>query len=380
MARQWSINGRFTTQPVTGVQRYAHEIIRALDRWLTAGHPLAQGLQLELLVPPGAVNLPRLTAISVRTVGRMGGHAWEQGELALHARGGLISLCNTGPLVVRRQVVCMHDVNTRSHPESYSLPFRMAYRALLPGLGRVARRIVTVSRHSSDQLVRFRVTSPEKISIIANGHEHALGWTPRHSAATRAAAGPDTIVILGSPAPHKNVGLVLALSQRLAAAGLRIAVAGAADARVFQNGGLGGAGDNVVWLGRLSDEELAALLRDSLCLAFPSLAEGFGIPPLEAMTLGCPVVVSDRASLPEVCGDAALYASPDDPEAWYASLVRLHRDAKLRADLAVRGEARARRFSWRASAELYLQVMAQLDGISLRPTAPSGAASLSQIS
>jgi glycosyltransferase involved in cell wall biosynthesis len=116
----------------------------------------------------------------------------------------------------------------------------------------------------------------------------------------------------------------------------------------------------------LPDEELAALLRDSLCLAFPSLAEGFGIPPLEAMALGCPVVASDRASLPEVCGDAALYASATDPEAWHSSFIRLHCDAKLRADLISRGEARARRFSWRASAELYLQTMMQLDRASTR--------------
>jgi glycosyltransferase involved in cell wall biosynthesis len=367
MARQWSINGRFATQPLTGVQRYAHEVVSALDRWVAEGHPLVRDLRLELLVPQSASDLPRLQAIPVRAVGGMQGHAWEQAELPAHVRGGLVSLCNTGPLLAPRQIVCIHDVNTRSHPESYSLAFRTLYRALLPALGRSALGVTTVSQHSADDLVQYGIAAREKISIIPNGHEHVLAWTPQHSAATRKAAGYDTIVILGSPAPHKNVELVLGLAERLAAAGLRIAVVGQRDARVFKSAGAGPPADNVLWLGRLPDDELAALLRDSLCLAFPSLAEGFGIPPLEAMTLRCPVVASDCASLPEVCGDAALLVSPNDPEAWYASFVRLHQDVRLRTDLINRGETRVRRFSWRASAERYLEAMAQADGITIGP-------------
>jgi len=120
---------------------------------------------------------------------------------------------------------------------------------------------------------------------------------------------------IGSAAPHKNVGLVLDMADRLAEAGLRIAIVGMSDSRVFKSGPTSAKARNVHWLGRISDGELVALLGDSLCLAFPSLTEGFGLPALEAMAVGCPVVVSDRASLPEVCGNAALFAPPDDPEA-----------------------------------------------------------------
>ena len=103
---------------------------------------------------------------------------------------------------------------------------------------------------------------------------------------------------------------------------------------------------------------------DSFCLAFPSFTEGFGLPPLEAMTLGCPVIATDRASLPEICGEAALFASPTDPEAWFQQLIRLRDNEPLRSQLVAKGRVRAKHFSWRKSAELYLELMALADGVS----------------
>src|SRR5215831_628437 len=136
MQRQWSINGRFLTQSVTGVQRYAHEIVRALDGLLCAGHPLAHGLSLQLLVPPGTTDHIGVRAIRLKSVGRVKGQAWEQIVLPFHVRGGLLSLCNTGSLAARKHIVCIHDLNTRAFPASYSARFRALYRVLLPALGR----------------------------------------------------------------------------------------------------------------------------------------------------------------------------------------------------------------------------------------------------
>jgi glycosyltransferase involved in cell wall biosynthesis len=359
MTGKWSINGRFVSQPVTGVQRYAHEIVRALDQQLADGHVLAKKLAVELIVP-GNADAPLLRAIPVRRIGHSIGHGWEQTVLPMAARSGLLSLCNTGPVALRKHIVCIHDVNTRACPDSYSFAFRTLYRGLHPALGRTARRVATVSDYSAQQLARYGIAAGEKIIVVPNGHEHALRWKVEHSAATRAAAGRNTIVIIGSPAPHKNLRLIVGLADKLAASGLRVAVAGMSDDRVFSGGQPQPASRSVLWLGRLRDEELAALLGDSLCLAFPSLAEGFGLPALEAMALQCPVVVSDRASLPEVCGDAALYASPLDGDAWLACFMRL-RDEGLRAELIAKGKKRASVYSWRKSAELYLQAMSDCE-------------------
>ena len=376
VTRHWTINGRFLTQPVTGVQRYAVEIVRALDRALADGHPLARDLAVQLVVPPGARPLA-LDAIRVVRRGAVGGHAWEQLVLPVAVRGGLISLGNAGPVALRRHIVCMHDVNTRAFPASYSVPYRALQATLLPVLGRTACRVSTVSDYSAAQLVRHGICAPGKVVVAPNGHEHVRNWMPRHSAATRAAAGPGTIVMIGTPAPHKNIGLILGLADRLTAAGLRVAVVGERHEAVYRAAGLGARPEGVAWLGRVSDGEMAALLEDCLCLAFPSFVEGFGLPPLEAMAFGCPVVASDRASLPEICGDAALYAAPDRPDAWLDGFSRLAADADLRRVLADRGRARARRFSWATSARIYLEAMRAVDARLLsgavRGAAPSRA-------
>jgi glycosyltransferase involved in cell wall biosynthesis len=379
MSRTWFINGRFLTQPVTGVQRYGLEVVRALDRHLAEGHPLGHELDVVLVAPNGALPPPGLRSIAFSTAGyasgHVSGHLWEQAVLARIARdGGLISLCNTGPLALSKHILCLHDANTRTSPQSYTLAFRTLYRALHPALGRTAARIATVSVYSARRLVQHRICTLDRIVVAPDGHEHALRWIASHSPATRPVAGPNTVVIVGSLAPHKNIGLILDLADRLAEVGLDLAVTGLRDTRVLKGERLRAGGRGVTWLGRVTDNELAALLRDSLCLAFPSLEEGFGLPALEAMALGCPVVVTDRASLPELCGDAAIYASPIDGEAWLGAFLRLRNDAGLRERLIVRGRQRAQRYSWGRTARTYLEEMARLDGLAVDATVASVAA------
>lgn len=365
MARQWTINGRFLTQPLSGVQRYAHEIVQAMDGLIASGHALARDLDVEVLAPQGEVRMLPLQAITQRVAGPLSGHGWEQLSLVRLKHGGLLSLGNTGPVLARRHIVCIHDVNTRIFPASYSLPFRALYRTLIPALGRSAARVATVSQYSADEIARLGIAPGGKITVIPNGHEHALRWQAEHSEKTRAAAGRNTILVIGSPAPHKNVGLLLGMADRLAASGFHLAIAGMSDARVFAGGGAANrpAAANVTWLGRISDNELAALFTDCLCLAFPSFVEGFGLPAVEAMAWGCPVVSSDRASLPEVCGNAALFASPANADAWLAHFAALRQGDGLRASLIAKGREQAARFSWQQSAEAYLRLMASVDGV-----------------
>lgn len=363
--RRWTINGRFLTQRVTGVQRYAREVVCALDAFVASGHPLTDGLEVEVLVPSTQRAQLDLRAIPIRAKGRLTGHAWEQITLAGHAGGGILNLCNTAPVWRPRQIICIHDANVYLCPDSYSVQFRALYRFLLPILGRIASAVTTVSAFSGTQLAHFGVAPADKIAVIPNGRDHALRWSVEHSDATRAAAGGDTVVLIGSKAPHKNVGVVLGLARELSAAGVRIALVGQMDQRVFADEGERDATTNVSRLGGVSDPALAALLSDCLCLAFPSLTEGFGLPPLEAMALGCPVVASDRASMPEVCGDAALYASPTAPQQWKDAILRLRDDPALRSHLIERGRSRSAMFSWAAAAEGYLNVMAKVDKLAV---------------
>jgi glycosyltransferase involved in cell wall biosynthesis len=113
----------------------------------------------------------------------------------------------------------------------------------------------------------------------------------------------------------------------------------------------------VLFAGRVSDGELRALYENAACLAFPSTTEGFGLPPLEAMGLGCPVVVAPCGALPEVCGDAALYAPPGAPAAWAQAIRRLDGDAGLRQRMMEAGLARAALYRWEDSARRLLEVI-----------------------
>jgi glycosyltransferase involved in cell wall biosynthesis len=367
MQRYWTINGRFLTQRITGVQRYAHEIIQALDELLTAGHPLADRLKLEVVAPLSAAAMPPLKSIGTRQVGPGQGQFWEQLVLPLRARGGILSLCNTSTILRRPQVVCIHDVNTILVPRSYTFVFRTFYHLVMPAVARNAAVVATVSEHSASNIAKLGWATESKLHVMPDGHEHVRRWTPRHSTATKAAASRDTVVVLGSLAPHKNVDLLVSSAQALAAHGLKLLVVGGFDRKVFGGDARQAPSHSVVTLHGVSDDELAALLKDSLCLAFPSVAEGFGLPPLEAMALGCPVVVSDRASLPEVCGEAALYASAEDAGEWLKCFLALRDDKALRDRQIARGLERAMRFQWRASAELYLQAMASVDDVTSQP-------------
>ena len=346
----FAINGRFFDQPVTGVQRYAREVVRALDGLLSA-----RGRRGTIVLPAASAPPPSLQAMDIRPTGGLDGHAWEQVVLPVRWRGPLLNLCNTAPLARAAQVVCIHDANVFRMPESYGWRFRALYRTMQPLLARRAARVATVSRDAARQLAAHLPVSESRVAILPNGHEHALRW--HAPAATVFAERPQHrpfVLLLGSRARHKNAALVLGLADVLDGLGLDLLIAGGGSA-IFAAEGATGA-PNVRLLGHVSDDDLALLLSRALCLAFPSFTEGFGLPVVEAMALGCPVVSSDRASLSEVCGDAALLASPTDPPGWVRHFKALATSPDLRDDLRGRGRGHVQRFSWHETARGYLEL------------------------
>jgi glycosyltransferase involved in cell wall biosynthesis len=355
--KEWVINGRFLAQPLTGVQRYGREIVAALDRLLTAGHPQTSALRLRLVRPRGAPAMPGLATVEQHEIGRLSGHLWEQIALPQQQRRRILNLCNTAPLM-GRGIVCIHDTNVFDFPASYSWRFRLLYGALLPALARRSREVTTVSHYSAGRIAAFG-RPLDRITVLPDGHEHVLDWRPAPSPSLEG-LGPNAILVLGSRAPHKNLAMLIGMADRLAEDGFRLVIAGGLDAGVFQRTN-GAAPAGVSLIGRVSDGELATLLGRVLCLAFPSFVEGFGLPALEAFAAGCPVVSSDRTSLPEVGGDAALYADPERPDQWLAAFRRLRDDPALRRELVERGRARVGQFSWQQSALGYLKLMHEFD-------------------
>jgi glycosyltransferase involved in cell wall biosynthesis/GT2 family glycosyltransferase len=350
-----AINGRFLTQRVTGVQRYARSIIAEMDRLSDASSPV-------VLTPPGA-DISFLRAMEVRANGPVGGHAWEQFVLPAISRGQrLLNLCNTAPVAKMDQIVCIHDANIFTAPQSYRSSFRMMYGALQPALAARSARITTVSHAAARQLARYLPLDTGAIAVLPNGHEHALNWNPCNSTiATRLWPDPTSrrsyVLALGSNARHKNLALLTSIAAELDDLDLDIVVVGESHA-VFNSQVLS-ITPNVRMAGRASDDDLAYLLEGAVCLAFPSLTEGFGLPIVEAMARRCPVVSSNAASMPEVCGSAAVLVSPTDRTAWVAAIRQLLVSSQMRDDLIERASEHVKEFSWQATAAGYQELLDQ---------------------
>jgi glycosyltransferase involved in cell wall biosynthesis len=352
----FSINGRFLVQSVTGVQRYAANVVKAIDISLMKGSKKG-----NIIVPFDTQDLG-FQNLSVVTARPLNGHAWEQLVLARLSQGRLLNLCNTAPALKRDQIVCIHDANVFASPDSYSRSFRGVYQALQPMLTRRSARIATVSHAAARQIARHLPVSLNDIVVLPNGHEHSLAWDPRRAQIAPSfleeralGTGRPFILALGSRARHKNLSMLIGIAPCLDAMGVNLVVVGGSDGIFTPNSHQ--VCPNVHFTGRVSDDDLAYLLEKALCLAFPSLTEGFGLPIVEAMARGCPVIASDCASMPEVCGEAALLASPNEPTGWIQHVKALQQSNELRADLVGRGYQQIRNFSWLQTAAGYLDLL-----------------------
>ncbi|MFD0671336.1 glycosyltransferase family 4 protein [Cohnella sp. GCM10027633] len=340
------VNGRFLTQRMTGVQRYALELVKHWDELLDRSEQVG-GAEVTILAPPNRIYEPELKRIKLREIGGFGGHAWEQLVLPLHARGGhLINLCNTGPLLKRKQIVTIHDMAVFEHPESFSWLFRFAYRIIQRTVGRTSRRIVTISQFSKSQLMKHCRVSESKIDVISLGLEHMERLSPdRTILETHGFANKSYILAVGSMDPRKNFLNVAKAIELLSEADYDVVVAGGTNAKVFGTSPMPSSA-RLKWIGYVTDEQLKALYEGAACFVFPSVYEGFGLPPLEAMACGAPVIVARSSSLPEVCGEATEYCDPDNPTDIAACIERVMVDAELRERLTARGLERASRYRW----------------------------------
>jgi alpha-1,3-rhamnosyl/mannosyltransferase len=246
------------------------------------------------------------------------------------------------------RVVTIHDLDFLDHPERTSAEIRRDYPDLVRSHAARADHIVTISQFTAGEIQRRLGVAADKITVACPG---APEWSPRDAMPT-----PGYVLFLGTLEPRKNLGGLLDAYSDLVATrpnAPRLVLAGRlGEAAMELTSRLNSAplAGRVDLPGYIAPDDRRSLMAGAAVLVMPSFMEGFGIPALEAMTLGVPVIVSNRGALPEVVGDAGLIFDPDQQGALAAALGRVLDDEPLRQTLSARGIGRARNYTWRAAA------------------------------
>jgi glycosyltransferase involved in cell wall biosynthesis len=286
------------------------------------------------------------------------GHLWEQGFLPLRARQARILYCpaNLAPVSSRRNVVLIHDLAPLRHPAWYSRTFTSYQRYLLPLLARRARRVITPSEFSRRELAEGLDLDPERVSVVPNGVDERFSPAADPEPVRRSLGLSEPyVLVVGTRIARKNFASLRAARRKLGELGIELVAAGSGRAYMRS-----GEPPPMRPLGYVPEPDLPGLYAGALALAMPSLYEGFGLPVIEAMASGVPVVAADRSALPETCGGAALLVDPHDGDAVADLLVTAATDEDLRPKLIERGLERAAGFSWKRSAELTDAVIGDL--------------------
>lgn len=355
------LDGHTIGRRKTGNETYARGLASALA---ALGDPEADLLlyTLDPATPPiaGVHEMRVRPAMSVPRL--LAGFPW-----ALRRDRADVALFQyvTPPLCPCPAVVAIHDVSFEDHPDWFEPMQRARMRLTTPASARRASQVITLSQFTRDELVgRYRL-DPHRVSVIPLAA--APRFKPEADEHSRAAVSrlklPESFVLaVGNLQPRKNLRRLLGAFATARRSGLEhgLVLAGQPGWRaqeLLHTIDSLGLREVVMLTGYVSDDELVALYNLADAFAYPSLYEGFGLPVVEAMACGTPVLTSSTTCMPELAGDAALLVDPSDEDALAAGLLRLAGDTALRAQLHKRGLARAASYSWERTARLTMALL-----------------------
>ena len=316
MKKTIAINGQFTTRRLTGMERFAYDLTLALDK-------IADDttLDMRLVVPKNAVNIPELHSIKVVRYGKAKGSLWEQIFMAAYCIRHNATSFTLRPIMplLTPGVVCIHDILYKTHPGYFTTPYARLSRLWCCYHYWAAKHfsplIYTVSNFTKRELMDIYGIEDKRIVVLGNGWEH---FTTIKSDDTLARRHPEWVAdkpfffSLGSLAPHKNIKWILEVAKRHKQ--YNFLIGGNASLKAYGTDYSDANYANVKFIGYITDEEVKYLMEHCKAFLFPSLYEGFGLPPLEALSMGAEIVVSNAACLPEIYGDSAHYIDPRDTD------------------------------------------------------------------
>lgn len=332
------VNTRALQAPLTGVQRYTSSMLHLIGSDMIELYPKEH-------------------------LGQVSGHLWEQFVVPIKSKNRpLWSPANTGPIGYSNQVVTIHDASVLDHPEWFEKKFSTWYQYLLPRLIRSVRSVITDSDFSKERILHHVGVSPEKIRVTPLGidtiFQSAEVEFSKEELMRTIGVDQEYVLCVGSIEPRKNlVNLIdawMLVPSQVRCGYLLLVVGGKGHA--FRDLQINSIPEDVKFIGRVDDVMLPALYRYATIFAYPSLYEGFGLPVLEAMACGTPVLTSNTSSLPEVVGKAALLIDPTNKESIADGLSSLLTDIKLRSIYRDLGWEHSKLFKWERTAAMTSEV------------------------
>lgn len=349
------INGRFLVAKRTGVQRAAYNLIRTLFEVDRSNEYILFTGRSQLENPEW--DYPNVTIVPsfIKEGENFRNHLWEQFELPrlakkykvdiLHSPANMAPLIYNGPSIVH-----IHDLCFVVNPQWYSYLFHRVYNFIIPRLARKSTLVVTNSNNSRNDLLQFCDVDSEKVRLIYWAVDDTFHKLPQTSSLGQIEEN-DYILYVGSLEPRKNISSLIKAFESLRSNNpdlkTKLVLIGG-ESPLFADAQLKikSFKDDIIFKGFVPDDLLRAYYRKAMVVAYPSLYEGFGLPPLEAMASGAPVVTTNTSSIPEVVGDAALLVSPYDIEQISETLARVIRSSSLQESLRSLGQEQVRKFNW----------------------------------
>ncbi|NLH39211.1 MAG: glycosyltransferase family 4 protein [Elusimicrobia bacterium] len=348
------INSRFLTQKITGSQRFAIEISKQLKK--------LEPEKFVFVTPKDIVHKDLAKELDAKIIGFNTGHIWEQIDLPLYLKKNgsplLLNLVNTAPIFYKNKIVTIMDLSWKHFSYAVSKKFYLWYSFLIPKIAKNSKLILSISEFSRKNLVKELHINLTKIEIISCSISDS--FKPLNFNREK------IILSVGSLQPYKNllslIKAFIKLKNENKLKDYKLVLIGGQNKKALKSVDFSDylSRDDIKFTGYIPDEKLIEYYNKASLFVLPSFFEGFGIPPLEAMACGCPCVVSNAASLPEVCGDAAYYVDPYDINDIAKGIEKVLTDDKLRDELVRKGFKNVKRFSWESSAQKVIEILKTL--------------------